>query len=219
MEPFKEQEDNVWKLKQGNLANVSARRPAARADCPLIRNFRKALLINTPPPYSVNKVLSLIRLLTLLYSSCLEMTRSHCPLQSTGDQEENLTLRATILWWTASLPMPAQNTMPLPIRTAALLGTPSKTLRSGTPEFVRGSRQLCVTVGSGSYAKAYMDTFYLDGEAITASIDESARQVSGSTESIGQGHWAMMPWFWCRGTRFTAWEAAQKNFFFAGTHG
>ena len=24
MEPFKEQEDNVWKLKQGNLANVSA---------------------------------------------------------------------------------------------------------------------------------------------------------------------------------------------------
>ena len=30
-----------------------------------------------------------------------------------------------------------------------------------TPEFVRGSRQLCVTVGSGSYAKAYMDTFYL----------------------------------------------------------
>ena len=62
------------------------------------------------------------------------MTRSHCQLQSTGDQEEKLTLRATILWWTASLPMPAQNTMPLPIRTAALLGTPSKTLRSGTPE-------------------------------------------------------------------------------------
>jgi len=37
--------------------------------------------------------------------------------------------------------------MPLLIRTAALLGTPSKTLLSGTPEFVRGSRQFCVTVG------------------------------------------------------------------------
>ena len=72
--------------------------PAARADCPLIRNFRKALLINTPPPYSVNKVLSLIGVLTLLYSSCLEMNRtSHCPLQSTRDQEENLNVRATIL--------------------------------------------------------------------------------------------------------------------------
>jgi len=46
--------------------------------------------------------------------------------------------------------------MPLPIRTATLLGTPSKILRSGTPEFVRGPRQSCVTVGSGSYAKAYI---------------------------------------------------------------
>jgi len=34
-----------------------------------------------------------------------------------------------------------QKTLPLPIRTAALLGTPSKTLHSGTPELVRGLRQ------------------------------------------------------------------------------
>ena len=28
------------------------------------------------------------------------------------------------------------------------------------PEFVRGLRHFCVTVGSGLYVKAYMDTFY-----------------------------------------------------------
>jgi hypothetical protein len=67
-----------------------------------------------------------------------------------------------------------KNTMPLPIRTAAVLGTPSKTLRSGTPEFFRGLRQFCVTVGSGSYAKIYilLPDLFQDDEAITASIDE-----------------------------------------------
>ena len=38
------------------------------------------------------------------------------------------------------------NTMPLPIRTVILLGTPSKILRSGMPEFVRGSRQLACVI-------------------------------------------------------------------------
>ena len=69
----------------------------------------------------------------------------------------------------------SKKTMPLPIRIAALLRISSKTLRSGTPEFVRGSRQFYVTVGSGSYAKAYILStrpFFRDGEAITASIDE-----------------------------------------------
>ena len=75
----------------------------------------------------------------------------------------------------------------LSIITAALLGTPaSKTLRSATPEFVRGLRQFCVTVGSGSYAKACMD---MNFQAITRRLMKVPdRYISGSTESIGQGH-------------------------------
>jgi hypothetical protein len=48
-----------------------------------------------------------------------------------------------------SHPHQQQITKPLPIRTAALLGTPSKTVLSGTPELVRGLRQIYLTANAG----------------------------------------------------------------------
>ena len=76
--------------------------------------------------------------------------------------------------------------MPLPIRTAALLGTPSKTLRSGTPEFVQGSRHFCVTVGSGlnPNARYILLDLFRDGEAIHASIDERPRVSDKDLEAL-----------------------------------
>jgi hypothetical protein len=48
-----------------------------------------------------------------------------------------------------SRPRQQQITKPLPIRTVALLGTPSKTVLSGTPELVRGLRQFYLAADSG----------------------------------------------------------------------
>ena len=73
--------------------------------------------------------------------------------------------------------------MPLPIRTAALLGTPSKTLLSGTPEFVRGSRQFCVTLSVLALTRMliiyFLPDLFRDGEAIPASIDEGEKCRTG----------------------------------------
>ncbi|KAN0068260.1 hypothetical protein V8E54_008715 [Elaphomyces granulatus] len=78
--------------------------------------------------------------------------------------------------------------MPLPIRTAALLGTPSKTLRSGTPEFVRGSRAILYHFRFWLIRKTFSrPTYFRDGEAIPVSIDERPRVSDKNTESIGQG--------------------------------
>ncbi|KAN0072419.1 hypothetical protein V8E54_009348 [Elaphomyces granulatus] len=50
--------------------------------------------------------------------------------------------------------------MPLPIRTAALLGTPSKTLLSGTPEFVRAEGNFVSHCRSWLERKFSLRTFY-----------------------------------------------------------
>jgi len=99
-------------------------------------------------------------------------------------RRERRDLRAKFLnyiRWTASLL--AQNTLPLPIRTAALLGTPSKTLLSGTPEFVRGSRQFCVTLSVLARTQTlviyFLPDLFRDGEAIPASIDEGEKCRTG----------------------------------------
>ena len=85
-------------------------------------------------------------------------------------------------------PRQQQKTMPLPIRTAALLGTPSKTLLSGTPEFVRGSRQFCVTLSVLARTRMLVTYFLLDlfrdGEAIHASIDERPRVSNKDPEAL-----------------------------------
>ena len=85
-------------------------------------------------------------------------------------------------------PRQQQKTMPLPIRTAALLGTPSKTLLSGTPEFVRGSRQFCVTLSVLARTRMLVTYFLLDlfrdGEAIYASIDDRPRVSNKDPEAL-----------------------------------
>ena len=74
------------------------------------------------------------------------------------------------------------------IRTAALLGTPSKTLLSGTPEFVRGSRQFCDTVSERKGLHTLFPRW--------ASIDERTRVPDEKQEALiwtrEQGYDAVM---------------------------
>ncbi|KAN0075845.1 hypothetical protein V8E54_007115 [Elaphomyces granulatus] len=78
----------------------------------------------------------------------------------------------------------------LPIRTAELLGTPSKTLRSGTPGFVRGSRQFYVTLSVLARTQSSLHTFYQTfSEMAKPSPHRLMRgqECQTSTQSIGQG--------------------------------
>jgi hypothetical protein len=64
-----------------------------------------------------------------------------------------------------------QRTMPLPIRTAVLLGTPSKTLLSGTPELVRGLRQFCLTVDWNSENSYRSSDLHFEPAATCSNIE------------------------------------------------
>jgi hypothetical protein len=84
MEPFKEQEDNVWKLKQGNLANVSAhyRKTCCKGGLSVhqfVGNLRKAAGVSKEDTVARNKYKEASTRFcrssdfsTLLYSSVLE---------------------------------------------------------------------------------------------------------------------------------------------------
>src|SRR5467141_3713542 len=83
-----------------------------------------------------------------------------------------------------------KKTMSLPIRTAALLGTPSKTLRSGTPGFVRGSRQFCVTLSVLARTQSSLHTFYQTSSEMAKPSPHRlmrGQECQTSTQSIGQG--------------------------------
>ena len=82
---------------------------------------------------------------------CISLNRNDLSSLSAQALSTSSPLRVKLTYYDKlrSRPRQQQITKPLPIRTTALLGTPSKTVLSGTPELVRGLRQFYLATDSG----------------------------------------------------------------------
>ena len=127
------------------------------------------------------------------------------------EKDENFTLRAALLRWTASLPMPAAEDYATAYKNSSTSGNAQQDTALGDAEFVRGSRQFCVTVGSSSYANAHYILSTLS-PAIPASIDERRKVPDRYPEALKVSDKDTPWWKWfCAEMHTLCWNWQLRN--------